>query len=490
MEDKREIVANILLIEPAYKVKQPPLGLMKISAFHKSKKDHVVFIRGKLPDSYPEVNWDRVYVSSLFTYEWKKTIEAIEYAKTLVDSNEKVIVGGILATLMPEEIQKATGIQPVRGLLDESGKLGLSGDEEIDELIPDYSIINEKDYAFSNAYFLSATKGCGNRCGFCAVQMLEPDFKPYSNIKWKIEEIDRRYGKKKDLILMDNNVLRSPYFDEIIDDIIEAGFGKGASYKNPKTGRTVRRYVDFNQGLDAMFLTEEKAKRLGEIALKPVRIAFDHIEDAQVYTRAMRLCAKYGLTNLSNYVLYNGNDFTGKGKRYKADTPKELYERMRITLDLCDEFNEMYDFEKKFQAFSFPMKFIPLDAKNRKYIGPHWNAKFLRAVQAIMVATHGKSGCSRSYFEMAFGKDSDEFVRILCMPENLIMARGKTGRKDNAVRIREWNDLFNSLDVQERDEFIELISDNRFSSEKLSKVSSDLQRDLYRYYLNPIVSDH
>ena len=103
--------------------------------------------------------------------------------------------------------------------------------------------------------------------------------------------------------------------------IIAIGFGKGAYYTNPKTGKKVRRYVDFNQGLDAMFLTEAKAKRLGEIALRPARIAFDHIEDRETYERALRLCAKYGITELSNYVLYNSEDFGGKGHQYAADTP-------------------------------------------------------------------------------------------------------------------------------------------------------------------------
>jgi radical SAM superfamily enzyme YgiQ (UPF0313 family) len=96
-------------------------------------------------------------------------------------------------------------------------------------------------YPFSNAYFLSATKGCGNKCGFCAVQTLEPNFIPYIDIKDKIRAIDRQFGPKKDLILMDNNVLRSPRFNDIIDDIIAAGFSNGATYKIPRTGKTVQR---------------------------------------------------------------------------------------------------------------------------------------------------------------------------------------------------------------------------------------------------------
>ena len=102
-------MANILLIEPAYKCKQPPLGLMKISFFHKNiLHDYVRFTKGKLPDALSGTKWDRVYVTSLFTFEWKATIEAIEYAKTLVDSTDKIVVGGIAATMLPDQIFEET----------------------------------------------------------------------------------------------------------------------------------------------------------------------------------------------------------------------------------------------------------------------------------------------------------------------------------------------------------------------------------------------
>ena len=120
---------------------------------------------------------------------------------------------------------------------------------------------------------------------------------------------------------MDNNVLRSPHFDEIVDEIKALGFGKGATFVNPKTGKRVQRYVDFNQGLDAFLLTPHKAKRLGELAIRPARIAFDHIEDVEAYKKAITLCAENGITHMSNYMLYNGDDFKGKGHNYHADTP-------------------------------------------------------------------------------------------------------------------------------------------------------------------------
>lgn len=499
-------MSNILLIEPNYKCKQPPLGLMKISYFHKHiLHDYVRFSKGQLPNALSGMKWDHVYVTTLFTYEWDETIKAINYAKTLVDSIDKITVGGIAATILPDDFYKETGIKPVCGLLNEPGKLGLPGDECIDQLVPDYSILDDVDYVypFNNAYFLSATKGCGQKCGFCAVQTLEPTFIPYIDIKEKIKAIDEEFGPKKDLILMDNNVLRSPRFNEIIDDIIAAGFGKGATYKNPKTGKTVKRYVDFNQGLDAVFLNEKKAKRLGEIALRPARVAFDHIEDKDVYERALRLCADSGITELSNYILYNSEDFGGKGNAYHADTPEDLYDRMRITLDIKDDINsKLPESSEKVAAFSFPMRYIPLTDHKRGYVGSNWNPKFLRAVQSMMVPTQGKGVSSRSFFEADFGKDSSEFVRYLCMPDKLIASRGiisKTSRgktketeeefiirkkkwRQNQEKIALWNSLYSELGAAQED-FIDLIADNKFLPEKVLRISTELERKLYLLYL-------
>ena len=370
--------------------------------------------------------------------------------------------------------------------------------------MPDYAILDDIDYVypFHDAYFLSATKGCGNKCGFCAVQTLEPQYIPYIDLKQRIAAIEEEFGSKRDLLLMDNNVLRSPNFDQIIDDIIAAGFGKGATYLNPKTGKRVRRYVDFNQGLDALFFTEEKARRLGEISLRPARVAFDHIEDLPTYERALRLCAKHGITELSNYVLYNSEAFGGKGQQYAADTPADLYNRMRLTLDIKDDINRSLPEDRQVTAFSFPMRYIPLTAHQRGYVGSQWNAKFLRAVQCMLIPTQGKGVGSRSFFEADFGKNAEEFVRFLCMPDKLIAARGEfslssrgRGGEDpealaarkavwekNQRKIREWNRLYQQLG-DERTQFIALIGDNEFLPEKLLGAPSDLQKKLYLLYL-------
>ena len=74
---------NILLVEPGYKTKFPPLGLMKISAYHKLLGDNVTFVKG-ISSKVAYKYWDRIYVTTLFTYNWAITIDTIKHYKALV----------------------------------------------------------------------------------------------------------------------------------------------------------------------------------------------------------------------------------------------------------------------------------------------------------------------------------------------------------------------------------------------------------------------
>ena len=135
-------MADVLLIEPNYKNKYPPLGLMKIAYFHKYfHNDFVRFAKGKLPKEFDEKKWDRVYVTTLFTFEWEETKKSIEYALSVVKDQSQVYIGGIMATLMPEIFAKYfPTVKNNTGLLDKVGTLGLEHEECVDRLPRDYSI--------------------------------------------------------------------------------------------------------------------------------------------------------------------------------------------------------------------------------------------------------------------------------------------------------------------------------------------------------------
>ena len=495
-------MADILLIELNYLNKYPPLGLMKISYFHKHiLGDCVVFAKGTLPDKLFK-KWDRVYVTTLFTFEWEETKKSIEYALTVVIDKSKVFVGGIMATLMPDLfVETFPTITLVKGLLNREGTLGLRDEQCIDRLTPDYAILDDIDYKYpaTDAYFLYMTRGCGMRCQFCAVQTLEPQYVPYISIREQIAEVDRQFGAKRNLLLMDNNVLRSNQFDKIVDELTELGFGKGGTYPSPHTGRPMRRYIDFNQGLDAKLLTEHKAKRLGQLAIRPARVAFDHIEDEEQYKWALELCAKYGIKYLSNYILYNGEDFTGKGQHYHADTPEDLFARMKISMDYCDELNDKYGSDGRIHIFSFPMKYIPLNATDRSFIGTHWNKKYLRAVQRMLIPTQGKGVSNRSFFEADFGKTTEEFIENLAMPEDILGLRGhfveRSGESEddrnkrytqwetNHKRVDEWKRLYRTLG-SDYTNYVELIKYNDFSMDNFARASSPTLRKMFVHNLS------
>src|SRR6185369_10139206 len=203
---------RILLVEPKYKNKYPPIGLMKIATYHrKIHSDHVRFFKGDIKDLVAELltesaiskftaiqddinwqlrknsitnfirysrqtdlqditvgldeniptiyiwlkhyvkcfksgrcedndKWDRIYVTTLFTFYWDITVKTIIAAKKLLADDGKFFVGGVMATVAANQLEADTGIKPTIGLLDRPGML-LDDSIIVDELPLDYSIL-------------------------------------------------------------------------------------------------------------------------------------------------------------------------------------------------------------------------------------------------------------------------------------------------------------------------------------------------------------
>lgn len=447
---------KVLLVEPEHQNKYPPLGLMKISSYHRLKGDKVVFYKGTSPQ-LREMKWDRVYISTLFTFYWNETVRTIKYYRQCVESPDNLIVGGVMATLMRKELKDEVGANIISGLLDKPGMIG-NDNIIVDSLTPDYSILSSSNYEYpvgKNEYLGYATRGCKNRCSFCAVGKIEPKFIPYIPLKKQVAGIRKIYGEKKDLILLDNNVLASGDFKEIIYDIKELGFEKGAKLDNKQ------RYVDFNQGLDARRLHESKVSLLSEIAIHPMRIAFDFIGMRDLYIEKIRLAAKYGILNLSNYILYNFRD-----------SPLDLYRRLKINVLLNEELGT--------KIYSFPMKYIPLDSRNRRYIGPKWKKKYIRAVQSILLATRGMVSPNRDFFEAAFGGNEKEFMEILLMPEEYIIFR----EKHRCNGASEWKKIHNRMTFSEKRELNSLIKNNIVTKDHFKLATSQRVKKALEHYLS------
>ena len=546
---------KVLLIEPNYKNKYPPMGLMKIATYYRMKGDDVRFYKGDMKhlavelicedllnhlelvypdvywkqyyptlftfirvgkysvlDEYPELKsdevldvlkdfrlkykkkeyftnprFDKVGITTLFTFYWDVTIDTINFAKQLCKNQKDVMVGGIMSSLLPEEVFAATGIYPFVGLLNHPGDIDPGDELIIDQLPLDYSILDEIDYVYpaNDAYFAYMTRGCVNKCKFCAVPKLEPEYCDYISLKEQIRVTNERFGTQRDLLLLDNNVLASNCYEQIIDEIKECGFEKGATYSAPNEYDIMIRNLRESYN-DRAYIRK---------AIKIYKDTIDKLKDKEEKTKLYMLfeekhclhhytTTKETILELDEVVrpLYEKTHKPSKKKRIvdfnqgidsrliTNDNMEKLSEvniyPLRIAFDhwkLHDIYEEsvrtaagkgiknlsnylLYNFEDKPEElyyrlemnvklceeldasiYSFPMKYHPINDpeffKNRDYIGKHWNRKFIRAVQAVLNSTKGKIGRGKEFFEEAFGSDVEEFYKILWMPETFIIYR-------------------------------------------------------------------
>lgn len=528
---------RVLLVEPNYKNKYPPMGLMKISTYHKMLGDEVRFVKGFDPEVDEEV-WDRIYVTTLFTFDFDTDVQTINHYKLLVNDISDLYVGGIMASLMPDKIVASTGIEQshiLTGLFTDTSVVGDDNNINVDELPLDYDILEQIDYKYpaGDNYFAYTTRGCPNHCSFCAVPILEPNFRVTNNIIDQIKTIDEKYGPKQHLLLLDNNVLNAVDLKGLVDDLCTAGFGRGAKYVDPGAYNIVM--MRYKNGDRAAFLDKKMATYL-ESFKKRIKSAemletFLQVvigaEDAEDYAQYMLeheeelspIIEKYrSKAKKARYLDFNQgvdgrkindenmeqlarlaihplriafDDIKLKDVYCKAvrtahrhginqisnyilfnykDKPEDLYERLRVNIELNEELG--------IQIFSFPMKYSPISETDRTYIGANWCKKSIRAISAILQVTKGVVAAGSSFFYKAFGNNLEEYHEILAMPRELIMFRSYFEENGTTAK---WQALFRQLTDEQKDRLMKLVSLN-VSELRNTPWPSDLA-DILEFYL-------
>lgn len=478
---------RILLLEPGYKNKYPPLGLMKIAQYHgpRGKSDYVKFAKG-CDSSLAFEKWDRIYITTLFSFEFQKIAETIDAAVELVHGHtQRIFVGGIAASLMLERFlaePRWRGVRFIKGLLDRPPAISLSLDEfdgdfyaddvtggAIEDLIPDYSILDQVEYSYPvrDAYFAYASRGCIRKCHFCGVPKLEGNQRDATPLIEYVQAVDDMYGPRRDLILMDNNVVASSRFKEIIAEIRDLGFLPHAKLKRSHERTASLRRVDFNQGVDARILCKDRMylRELSSICLSPLRIAFDHLGLRHPYETAIRFAHEFGLNDLSNYMLYNFHD-----------SPADLFERMFL--------NVMLNEELSIRIYSFPMRYQPTNLPDRSHIGPRWNRYVLRSVQIVLQATHGVVSGEPDFYKAAFGSSHKEFEEILLRPHHMIFNRHWYEKYEGRAELDEYQAAMNRLGPAGRSELVTFLSERNPAeySGALGVLTGDV-RTIARYYV-------
>ena len=321
---------NVLLLEPNYKRQYMPLGLAKIATYIKSRGGQVTFSRSH--NASPGLSkFDLICMTSIFTTDSKIVIHAIKECKRdLFLSGVPIIIGGIFASLMPEYIYEKTKIKSFVGY-----------SKRLDNQVPDYTIDWGTESPWDDSMLVFTTRGCPNKCGYCMVWRMEPEF--YIQPKWEPAIVN---NDKRLAIVSDNNLLAAPHSH--VKQVVKV--------LNDNNKNTM-----FNNGIDSRLINDKNAKLLASLKYiqNGFRTAFDRMSDDGFYQKAMDRVIKAGLKvkgNSYTYVLFNFDD-----------TPQEAYYRA----------SECW----KYGSNPYLMRYRPLNKLTRKhnYIGKYWTENLIRA---------------------------------------------------------------------------------------------------------------
>lgn len=331
---------KVLLVEPTYYTRFPPLGLLKLASYHRSRGNQVKLVRGIKEDLM--FNPDRIEITSLFTYAWKPVHEVIKFYHNKFPS-ARMRVGGIYASLMPHRLRSFFPFVDMH--------IGLF--EEADDYLPAYDLLNEVEkWEKWNITILFTSRGCIRNCSYCVVPKLE------GKIRTVVKDLKRHiYPDHKRIILWDNNFFASPNWKKILHDLQDIGLP-----------------VDFNQGIDVRLIDDEKARMIADLRTSLIRTAFDDLHEKKAIVNAVKFFSQSGIKRrkIFIYTLYNFYS-----EKYPSDIPSTFFERIKQIAELG--------------CVSYPMRYEPLTSleKNR-FVSPLWtNDQLKMVVKARRILGYG-----------------------------------------------------------------------------------------------------
>lgn len=234
----------------------PNLALMKISAWHKAGGDNVEFV-------LPLNHYDKIYVSKVFGDEYSQMSDYCLQA-------DEIVYGGTGFAITVENGKEVYHKDRDPNLPD-----------EIEHIYPDYSLYPEltkgKAYGF-------LTRGCCNNCDFCIVSKKE------GMCSKKVADLSEFWRGQKEIVLLDANILACKDRIELLEQLAES-----------------KAKVEFTQGLDARFITEEVAKALSAVKKNIVHFAFDFMKNEKAIVKGLKMYSQYNKVSISDsvYILTN-----------------------------------------------------------------------------------------------------------------------------------------------------------------------------------------
>ncbi|MFH1511187.1 MAG: radical SAM protein [Candidatus Woesearchaeota archaeon] len=202
---------------------------------------------------------DEFWVSCCMTYHWEAAHKVIEIIKK-ISPNSLVKLGGYYATLCEEHAKTSLADQVFVGELAEANDAKI--DMDAMEYKPDYII-------------LKSTRGCPNKCSYCAVHLLEGRKMRFRNPKQTVEEIISCYEKGiEKFYFWESNLLSGGrHFDTILDMIISSG---------------IKIRIEAPEGLPPELLTKDICKKMKLAGVTDIKLPLETSDDAMSEHRLKR----------------------------------------------------------------------------------------------------------------------------------------------------------------------------------------------------------
>lgn len=235
---------------------------------------------------------------------WRKGIATWEVGKTLYIS--------VPFTWLMDEAQKIAAAYKGKTLIGGPGTMQPSVCEGYDPVL------------FHNPLATFTTRGCVNKCAFCAVPKIEGEFRELDT--WRPAPV-----------VCDNNLTAAStkHIRRVVDSL------------------KCFPYVDFNQGFEARRFTPDIADMFGELKCH-IRFAFDSWGSEQAAKDAIDLCRQRSTKDITVFVLIGFKD-----------TPEEAKAKLEEV--------------RSWGVLPNPMRFQPLDAKHKhEYVAPGWTDSELK----------------------------------------------------------------------------------------------------------------